>query len=224
VSGPLILLGDDAASERYLLAAHERFPDAPRLEMQLAWLDILRGRDTAALARARRLTAANPGDAEPPTILVHLAIMTNAADAESLLVPLYRQEPGGTGWILWETYRTLYGLLLDRRGERDSARALWQEARIAAEQAIARGNEAYGPRIEIAAIHAVEGDTAAALEWLDRAFQAGCREIRGVGRDPFFEGVRATPRFREILANAQTDVDAMRQRVRQVHPELFSVR
>ena len=221
VSGPLILLGNDAASERYLRSALQRFPSVPRLEIQLAWLDFLRGRDRVALARVRRLTAANPGDAEPPSMLVNLLVQTGAADAAQVLEPLYREEPEGAGWIMWETYRSLHALLLARRGERDRARVEWGEALAAAERSVKTGNDAYGPRLEIAAIHAVEGDTAAALEWLDRAYQAGWRETRGILRDPFFDGLRTNPRFREIVARAEADVGVMRRRAEQAHPELF---
>jgi serine/threonine-protein kinase len=220
-SGPLILLGNDAASERYLSSALKRFPGAPRLEIHLAWLDFLRGRDSMALARARRLIEANPGDGEAPTLLVNLLIQTGAPDAEQVLEPMYQEEPEGTGWIMWETYRSLYGLVLARRGERDRARAEWGAALATAERSIAQGNDAYGPRLEIAALHAVQGDTAAALDWLERAYQAGWREARGIVRDPFFEGLRTNARFREIVARALADIDVMRQRAEQANPELF---
>ena len=221
VSIPLILLGDDATSERWLVAAARRFPDTPRLEICLAWLDLVRGRDSVALERARRLVAVQPSDQEPPSLLANLVLVTRAPDAESVVARLYREGPDAQGWFMAQSYRSLYALLLARRGQRDSAQALWSQALAEAERDIQAGNESFVPRFEIAAIHAARGDTAAALEWLDRAYQAGWREARSIARDPFFDGLREHRRFREIVAQAEGDVVAMRRRAEHAHPALF---
>jgi tetratricopeptide (TPR) repeat protein len=227
VSLPLILLGDDEATERWLTRAAHRFPDVARLGITLAWLDCLRGRDKNALARARQVVAAHPEDEEAQSLLMNVTFLTGASDAESVLEPLYRGVPGGgVGGesFLWQSYRTLYGLLLARRGQRDSAQMLWQAALSEAERRISGGNDSFSPRLEIASIHAVRGDTAAALDWLDRAYQAGWHETRVMARDPFFAGLRGNQRYREIVARAQADVDAMRRRATDAHAAVFRAR
>jgi hypothetical protein len=66
--------------------------------------------------------------------------------------------------------------------------------------------------MEIAAIHAVRRETAAALEWLERGYEAGWRDYRITRRDPFFAGLREEPRFRALLARMESDVSTMQQR------------
>jgi hypothetical protein len=59
VSVPLLRLGDDQASERFLLRATRRFPDNVRLESMLSALDLQRGRDADVAAMRRRAMAAH---------------------------------------------------------------------------------------------------------------------------------------------------------------------
>ena len=66
--------------------------------------------------------------------------------------------------------------------------------------------------MEIAAIHAVRGETAPALEWLERGYEAGWRDYRITRRDPFFAALREEPRFRALLARMESDVSAMQRR------------
>jgi serine/threonine-protein kinase len=221
VSLSLILLGDQVASERWLTAAAHRFPDTPRLEMTVAWLDCIRGRGEDALDRARRVVAAHPDDNEARNMLANLAVATGAPEAKTVIEPLYRGAPEGQGWIMWESYRSLYALLLSNLGERESAQALWTQALASAEHSLENGNESFIPRFEIAAIHAARGDTTEALEWLDRAYQAGWRGGGIINRDRFFDGLHGHPRFREIVRRAESDVAAMRRRAEEAHPALF---
>jgi hypothetical protein len=66
--------------------------------------------------------------------------------------------------------------------------------------------------MEIAAIHALRGETATALDWLDRGYEAGWRDYRITRRDPFFAGLRDEPRFRALLARMESDVAGMQRR------------
>ena len=66
--------------------------------------------------------------------------------------------------------------------------------------------------IQNAAIHALRGETAAALDVLDRAYAAGWRDGRTLAIDPVFASVRSEPRFRQVLSRIEADVAAMRAR------------
>lgn len=125
---------------------------------------------------------------------------------------------------MYETFRTLYAWTLAQRGERARTDSMWDAALAQDRQDLAEGNETFDRPLEIAAISAVRGDTSKALEWLERAYQAGFKDPRVLARDPFFDGIRATPGVRRIAARMQDDVAAMRRRAVAAHDTLFASR
>jgi eukaryotic-like serine/threonine-protein kinase len=222
VSVPLLRLGDDLASERFLVRAARRFPDNVRLESALSMLDLGRGRDTSAMERARRMVARDPENQEGQAYLAELAVVTRAPDAEALVKPLAEAGPDTRPLFLYETFRTLYAWTLAERGERARADSMWDAALAQDRKDLADGNEMFDRSLEIAAISAVRGELSNALEWLERAYQRGFKDPRVLARDPFFDGIRAHPQFQRIAARMQEDVVAMRRRAVAAHDTLFT--
>jgi TolB-like protein/tetratricopeptide (TPR) repeat protein len=222
---PLLRLADDQATERWLLRGEREWPDAVRLQIQLSWLDVLQGREQQALERMRRIMARAPGDEEGRGHLAELAALTGAPDAEPLLLPLVVDQPAArpTIWTFPESFRALLALVLHRRGQQARAATLWSEALAADSADLARGHDNPDRPMEIAAIHAVRGETAAALEWLERGYEAGWRDYRITRRDPFFAGLREEPRFRGLLARMESDVSTMQQRALSPQDSLLKV-
>ena len=211
---PLLRLADDQATERWLLQGEREWSDAVRLQIQLSWLDVLRGRERQALERMRRIMARDSGNEEGRGHLAELAVLTGAPDAEALLLPLVADQPSArpTIWTSPESFGALLALVLHRRGQRAEAATLWSGALVADSADLARGHDNPDRPMEIAAIHAVRGETVAALEWLERGYEAGWRDYRFTRRDPFFAGLREEPRFRALLARMESDVSTMQQR------------
>ena len=98
------------------------------------------------------------------------------------------------------------------RGERARATELLAESSKHAHAALADGNEGQRVPVEIAAIHAVKGESAPALEWLERGFAAGYKDYSTLGRHPIFEPLRREPRFPDLLKRMQEAVATMRDR------------
>ncbi|HUQ14489.1 MAG TPA: protein kinase [Gemmatimonadales bacterium] len=211
---PLLRLPADQTTERWLLRGEREWPDGVRLQIQLAWLDVLRGREQQALERMRRIMVRDPDNDEGTGHLAELAALTGAPDAEALLLPLVADQPSArpTIWTSPESFGALLALVLHRRGQQALAATLWSEALAADSADLARGHDNPDRPMEIAAIHAVRGETAAALEWLKRGYEAGWRDYRITRRDPFFAGLREEPRFRALLARMESDVSTMQQR------------
>jgi hypothetical protein len=82
----------------------------------------------------------------------------------------------------------------------------------AARAAIDRGADSAWPRLELAAVHALRGETAEALAWLERGYEAGWRTPYHVSGAPWFASLEQEQRFRSLVARMEADVAAMRQR------------
>ena len=211
---PLLRLSQDSTTERVLLDGERQWPDATRLQIQLAWLDVLRGREAAALERMRRATTIEPDNDEGRAHLAELAAMTGAPDAEKLLLPLVEAQPGArpTIWTLPESFRALLGLVLHRNGELARANELWEAPAAADARDISRGHANPDRPMELAALHAARGNPDSALQWLERGYTAGWKDYRATGRDPFFTTLRDDRRFQQILSRMAGDVREMERR------------
>jgi serine/threonine protein kinase/TolB-like protein/Tfp pilus assembly protein PilF len=214
VGGPLLVLGDDVTTERWLTEGEQHFPSTMRIQILLAMLDWLRGRERDALQRARKASAAAPNNEEVLSLLAELALITRAADTEARVERFFRSAPdlSAGSRILPESFRVKYAYLLARRGETSRATQLMEEAARLARQTLDKGNELPRVRMEIAAIHAFRQQKEPALEWLQKAYDAGWRDPRTLARDPMFEGLREEPKFKELIGRMNRDVAAMRER------------
>ena len=82
----------------------------------------------------------------------------------------------------------------------------------ASEEAIKGGADWLYPRIQIATVHAIRGNVPAALDWLERAYQAGWKDPRIARMFPMWASLRREPRFEKLVAQMEADVAAMRAR------------
>ena len=71
--------------------------------------------------------------------------------------------------------------------------------RAAAETLVARSRTAWVRPVRIAALYDHAGMPDAALEWLERAFEARAHDMYYLGADPYSEALRSDPRFRDLL-------------------------
>jgi tetratricopeptide (TPR) repeat protein len=218
---PLLALSDDSATARFLLAAEQKGQKQPRTQGLLVWLDLRRGRNAAATERAKRLMLNEPDNTEVPPIRAEVAVFTNDPDAGALIDSLARQDPEATGQMFPVTLRSMYALTLKRQGKEKEAAALWAESSRAAERGLAAGWEGYAAPMELAAISAIEGRTAEALDWLEKGYRAGWRDAVWLEMDPFFASVRQEPRYKAVVASIRQDVSEMHARAAAAHPEIF---
>ena len=219
---PLLSLADDSATARYLHAAEQKGPTQARTQGLLVWLEMRRGQKAPALERARRMVSNAPDNTETPPILAELAVYQDDPGAGVLIEPLVKKDPEAPGQMFAESLRSMYALTLQRQGKLKEASALWAESSKAAERRLAEGQEGSNAPMELAAINAIEGRTAEALNWLEKGYRAGWRDAVLLEMDPFFASVRQEPRYKAVVASIRQDVSEMHARAAAAHPEIFT--
>lgn len=219
---PLLGLDDDSATGRFLLAAERKDPKQARTQGLLVWLEMREGQKTAAMDRAKRMVQNAPDNTEVPPILAELAVYQDEPGAGALIEPLAKQDPEAAGQMFAESLRSMHALTLQRQGRQKEAAALWVESSKAAQRKISEGQEGANAPIELAAINAIEGHTAEALDWLEKGYRAGWRDAVLLEMDPFFASLRQEPRYQAVVALIRQDVSAMRARAASAHPDIFA--
>ena len=213
---PLMLL-DAAAAEPWLQAIAARFPAADgnggeRIQALLAFLDAQRGRVDAALTRMRATAASQPDNGEIDIIVTELAFLAGSGDATSRVDRALAAGPGARLWWLPYTPRTIRAFLSLRSGQPARARPLINSALAANRKALDEKDRSPGPPYENAALSLMNGDRAAALDWLDRAVTAGFRDAGMLRRDPLLASLAGEARFRQILDRIDREIQDMRAR------------
>jgi len=218
---PLLVLADDPTTERWLTEGEQHHPNEMRMKVMHALLDAYRGKLNEGLRRAREAAKTSPENEEVKSLLADLTFVAGAADTGGQMKHLAETAPESLGLLSGETNRLRYAHVLLRRGDAQTTKHMFEEAEKSARKTIQEGNEAYYPRVELAAIYIVHGSTSKALEWLELAYSTGARDYRGLEMDPFFEKLRADSRFKQIVQRMANDVARMRERAREQLPELF---
>jgi serine/threonine protein kinase len=224
LSAPLLELADDPTTERWLTEGEQLYPNNMRVQFMHALLDAYRGELNEGLRRAREAAKTSPENEEVQSLLADLTFVAGGADAGGQMKHLAETAPESLGPLSSETNRLKYAHVLLRRGDTQTTKRMFEEAEKSARKTIQEGNEAFNPRVELAAIYTVRGNTPKALEWLELAYSTGARDYRGLEMDPFFEKLRADSHFKQIVQRMANDVARMRERAREQSPELFVAR
>jgi eukaryotic-like serine/threonine-protein kinase len=210
---PLVTIRADAESRILLEEAERRTPTNARMQMLLAMLEVHEGSGEKALNRSKAIAKREPENLEMSFHRADVAFLMDDPDLATVLAPLVKQSPTNRLWG-GESVRLRYAYALQQRGESARAKALAAEAERYAHERIAAGDDTPVQRVELAGSAALRGDTAAALEWLERAFEAGYRDYGFLERDPIFRPLAGDARFVRVLDRTRADVQAQRERAR----------
>jgi tetratricopeptide (TPR) repeat protein len=210
---PILSMRADAESRILLEEAEHRGPTAPRVQMMLAMLELYEGSGDKALARSRAIAERHPQNLEMSFHRADVAYLMDTPDLESLLAPLAERSATNRLWG-GETVRLRYAYALRKRGESDRFKALTAEAERYARGRIAAGDDTPVQRAELAAVAALRGEADAAVDWLERAFEAGYRDYGFLERDPILRPLGNNARFVRVLDRMRRDVEAQRERAR----------
>jgi TolB-like protein len=210
---PMLYMRADPESRILLEEAERRGLTNSRVQMMLAMLELYEGSGDQALARSRAIAEREPQNLEMSFHRADVAYLMDTPELESLLAPLVEQSATNRLWG-GETVRLRYAYALRKRGESARSNVLVAEADRYARGRIAAGDDTPVQRVELAAVAALRGEADAALEWLERAFEAGYRDYGFLERDPIFRPVSSAANFVRVLERMRRDVEAQRDRAR----------
>lgn len=208
----LLMLDDDARTEPFLLAMVERHPNNRRGHILLAFLDLRRGQTEAAIDRIRATAEQAPDNIEVLLTRAEVLTFAGAPDAPAVVRALFARAPDGMLHNAPYPVKLLHAYHLHRSGATAEAATIFDAVMTANRNSFLAGADWPMGHMQIGAVHALRGETAAALDHLERAYDAGWRDGRTLAIDPLFASVRPEPRFRQVLARIETDVAAMRAR------------
>jgi TolB-like protein len=210
---PMLFLRADAQSRILLEEAERRTPRNLRVQRLLATLELHEGSVDKALVRSKAIVERQPNWVEGRFHRADILFLTDDPDLEALLAPLVERSPTHRLWG-GESVRLRYAYALHKRGESARAKVLAAESERYARERIAAGDDTSDHRVELAAVAALRGDADAAMEWLERAFEAGYRDYGFLERDPILRPLGNTARFVRVLDRIRRDVEAQRERAR----------
>lgn len=211
VGYPLLDMDDDVRLTAWLDLAQAEGMRFQRLDSLRILLDVAQGRRQVALDRLNASLMLWNDQPEFRNFAADIRVFLGEYEAARPdLERLFRNAPDTEGSQLAtsRSARTNLAFLLDRTGERHRASQLFDEALRFATRRVEGGSDSPFRRVEVASILAVRGDADGALEWLERAFEAGFRGHRFLDQDAMFASLRTTGRFRALLeqmAHAQAN-------------------
>jgi serine/threonine-protein kinase len=209
----LLLLDDDAQTERYLTAKAERYPNDVRLQALLAFLDLRRGQPKGAVERIRAAVDKAPDNIEGLITRAEVLAFAGTPDAPEVVRALNARAADGMLHNAAYPAKLLHAYYLQRSGAKAEAEKIMDGIVAANRQSLVGGADSSLIHMQNVAINALRGNTAAALDELARAYDAGWKDGRTLAIDPLLASLRSQPRFAQILSQISADVAQMRARV-----------
>ena len=212
----LMLLGNDDRTEAWLELAASEGMTLSRLDLLRIDHDIARGRRQSAIGRITNGLEQHLGSFEFEGMAADALFFLGEPDrALAIIESRFRLTPTSRPnfSITGRSYRTIYAFLLHQGGETARAAALFDETLSHKYAQVEQGSEWSQDRNEIAAIHAVRGDTAEALRWLQQGYEVGYRRARILAQDPMFGSLRGNEEFQALLSRMAEEVAREDQRV-----------
>lgn len=201
VSAANMCLGRYGEAERWLDRTEEAQPGFIWAVLVRVQLDLALEEDSAARGRVEALLERDPGNVVGLFLAGLIGVSTgDPAYARQAMEALLATAPE---WGLRSTPVTMRTLLAwalrEEGGDEGRVARLLAEAEERARGALDAGVEDPSYVMDLAAVHALRGETEAALEGLERAYEAGWWDHAMLRRDARFDAVADEPRFQAVL-------------------------
>jgi Tfp pilus assembly protein PilF/TolB-like protein len=197
------VLGDDSLAEEAYRAAVAAAPDAPDARFRLAMLYWVRDEAERGDPEVRGF-ASEQGEC----LLFQWEALNGRPERA-------RARARAQGRRAWRCAPVLLGFVHLDNGDPALARAALDTAAAAAHDSIEHGHEGSHPRLILAQVHALRGDTSEANRWFAEAVDLGYRHTRAARRLPTLAPLHRTPEFQRTLAAMDGSVLRQRQQMQQ---------
>jgi TolB-like protein/predicted Ser/Thr protein kinase len=208
---PLLILRADPALRQLLTEGERRFPQFQRIQFCWANLELYEGKTADSYNRIRRTLDRFPDDEEIKFARADIAYLAGAEDAEGALDTIAADV---TPPLAAESVRLRRAYFRERRGDLEGGRRSLEEAERIARGRIDRGDHSPTLRVEMAAAAILRNDHAAAVRWLDEAYDAGYRDYGVLQLDPILARLEPAAKLRDFIDRIKRDVDAQREDAR----------
>ena len=178
----------------------------------LSFLDLRRGQPQAAVDRIRAAAERAPANIELLLTRAEVLTFAGAPDAPQIVRSLLSGAAEAPFHNAPYRVKLAHAYHLLRAGSTAEAARIFDEILAANRKSLLAGADWPMVFMESAAVYALQGQTTAALDELERGYAAGWRDGRTLAIDPLFASLRAEPRFNQLLERIKADVAAMRAR------------
>jgi tetratricopeptide (TPR) repeat protein len=120
----------------------------------------------------------------------------------------------------WHHNEVLLGLSLLYLDHRREADQIFESVIDSYTKRVEQGERDWGLEWDLATVYLARGSREQAMDWFDRAYDAGFLFSRWPPVDPAFDKYHDDPRYRNVMDRMEAEVAAMRARVLEVEPSL----
>ena len=224
VTAPILADGDLTATKAWLDFCEQRFQNVMLLPQYRILILINEGKLEQALELSKSLHAKYGKNIVYAAMHTDLATVLGTKDAQDLYEQLApgSLDPTFSQWALMpESPRVRHAWFAFRRGDKAKADELLNEAAHVAMRLWDSGVESPLLPVELASIHAMKGDRATALNWMQRAYERGWRHHYSSTIDPLLANLRTDPVFQRLIGRMKADIATMRAESTEMR-ELFA--
>ena len=207
-------LDDRARAEEWLKKALALQPDLDVVHWGLFELYLTFGEYNKAIDQAQTYLSKFPGYPDGISISAQAELVSGHYEKAQK----YYEELGKQPIALTDIGRNPFelGYIYWKAGRKAEARELFRRFQDLFHLRVEQGDEDHFIRFCMAAICAVQGNKEEALEWLEKAVDAGWLDYSYASRYPLLENIRNDARFKRIMDDTKARVAEMRRRVEQL--------
>lgn len=206
-------MGDMTSAAQWLQQARQLDPDHSTVLVVTGLLRIVEGQPGEALEPLLRSTEIHPENPDSWVQAANYALLAEEYETALRMAERGLEMTPGGGLVNAKPVRSVLGYAGLQFGDPGRGRAELRAVLERGRRELDQGSEYPQLRWEMGAAHAALGNRDQALDWLERGYEAGYRWYYLARFDPMLDPVRDEPRFGELMADMQAEVDSMRRQV-----------